>query len=138
MIESLVYEALRTRMAGWTECKIVQPDEVYTPVATTPFIIAQFVSLDTDNAPVGWRCGDEYRGILNMSVCAPVLWTMTQHLGLANRIMAFIPGGSQYSYSGVSVNIYQNPRVIRGSRLDNAHNRLEVEIPWRSWFVPPV
>lgn len=134
MIESSIFLAIKSRLDTWTETDMVIANTVYTPVATRPYVFAQFVGLDTDIETLSYNCGNEYRGLLNLSVFVPInTATLAQHLGLANRVGALFPAGTKLTYQTTTAEIFQTPRIIGNSLIDNSHNRLEVQVNYRAW-----
>lgn len=134
MNEAEAWLALKGRMDQWTECAVMYPDTVFTPDAQLPFLIVQDVALSADTQPIGYNCGSEYRGILNVSVMAPVrTWTYAQHKGLAAKVAAHFVQGSSLTAGSTTVRLTQRARIIGNVRFDATHNRLEVQIPWLAW-----
>lgn len=134
MIETDAWMALKSRMDQWTECAIMYPNVVFTPASNLPFMIVQDVALSADTQSVGYGCGEEYRGIFNVSVMAPVsTWNYTQHKALASRVAAHFIQGSKLTYGSTTVKLTQRARILGNVRLDSTHNRLEVQIPWLAW-----
>lgn len=134
MIQAEAWLALKSRLDAWTDTAKMYPDEIYTPQGTVAFIIAQDVSLDFENVTVSTNCGSEYRGTLNVSVMVPAkTWNYAQHKALAAKVCQYFAFGSEISYNTARVKIYAPPRIIGNPRLDGAHNRLEVSIPYRYW-----
>lgn len=83
---------------------------------------------------MGYDCGEEYRGLFNVSVMAPISnWNYTQHKALASRVALHFAQGSTLSYGATEVKLTQRARILGNVRLDSTHNRLEVQIPWLAW-----
>lgn len=126
--------ALKSLLDTWTGTAKTYPDEIYIPEADVEFIIAQDVSLDFENVTVSTNCGSEYRGTLNVSVMVPAkTWNYAEHKGLAARVCGHFAFGTKASYDGTTIQVFSPPRIIGNPRLDGAHNRLEVTIPYRYW-----
>lgn len=132
-MEGEIYLAFKARLDTWTECYVKLPNVDYKPQAKTPFVMAQFVGLDSDTLILANNCGDEFSGILNLSVFAPVTWTYASHVGLAQRIAGHFPSGHVMTYGGKSVRISRRSKVIGNSVLESNMCRLEVQVYYNAW-----
>lgn len=129
--EGKIWLALQSKLVQWTETRVMLPDQVFNPAATEAFLIVQPVSIASDSAVIGFDCGDEFLGFLNISPMAPVGWTYAQHAGLAGRVCDFFAAGSRYTYQDAMVQIYSRAKITGAPRLDGAHNRIDLQVPWR-------
>lgn len=129
-----IWMSLQGRLEQWTNTPVHYPNEVYNPVATDSFIIAQHITADYGGViPVDADCGQPLDGILNLSVMAPISWTFGQHIGLASTLADHFGPDDTYSYSDITVKIRARSRVIGPSLLNAPWNRLEVQAYWRCW-----
>ena len=134
MIEAYAWYALKMRMDQWVETRVMYPNEIFTPQATEAFLIVQDVGLDVLDSVIGYNCGSEYRGLFNVSVMTPLnSWDYSRQKGLACRVADHFEYGASYDYEGVSVKIFQRPRIIGNTSQDKGHNRLEVQVNWLAW-----
>lgn len=133
--EANMWVSLLDLVSGFAESgvDVVLANEVYHPNASQPYIYVNPVWLAVDDQVISFDCGSEYRGYLNCAIRVPVAWTYANHLGLANRFAAAIPQGSRASYDGVNVQIYSAPKLFMSSYLDGPLNRIDMQIPFRSW-----
>ena len=132
-IDGKIFLALKDRLDDWTECSVyVSPDVPQTPGTTSPYVIVSDVRLDTDTRYTGASDVDEYRGVLNLSVMAPMAWTSAQGLGLCGRIADHFDKGAWYAYSDCRVQIMKRPRVIGTAYVDHGMQRYQVQVMWRA------
>jgi len=133
LIDGKIWLALLSRITAWTETPVMLPDSIFNPTANQAYLIVQPVNLSTDDRTIQFDCGDEFRGILNISVMAPLGWSYSQHVGLASRVCDFFLAGAVYTYQDARVTIYSRARSLGAPRLDQSWNRVEVQVPWRAW-----
>lgn len=131
--EGKIWVALKSRLDSWTETDLMYPGETFQPNAAEPFLIVQDVGLETDTAAINPDCGEALRGLLNLSVMAPLTWNWAQHKGLCGRLSDFLNASGVMSYSDARVRFTQRPRVIGSPRLDEGHNRVELQCEYRCW-----
>lgn len=134
-MEPIAWLALKSRMDAFTEAgvDIAYVDSGYTPQATKPYLFVQFVPTAYQSGVVDPNCGEDYRGILNVSVFTPTSWTMAQHLGLSGRVAAWLSDTRSYPWIDYVVKLTRKTKIISQPRLDGAHNRVEVQAYWRIW-----
>lgn len=132
-VEAKSWLALLSRLSQWTECDIALPDEKFEPTAGEPYLIVQPVGLSYENEVITVNCGDEHRGVLNISTVVPFTWDYAAHIGLSGRVCDFFPNGARYIYDDVSVHILDRPRVLFAPRIDGSGNRQELQVNWRVW-----
>lgn len=132
-IDGKIWLSLLSRINQWTETPVMMPDTVFNPTAAQAYLIVQPVNLATDDRTIQFNCGDEFRGLLNISVMAPLRWSYSQHVGLAGRVCDWFPAGAVYAYQDARVTVYSRARSLGAPRLDQSWNRVEVQVPWRAW-----
>lgn len=134
-MEANAWLALKARMGTFTETNtdVVYVGDGYSPIADRPYIFVQFVPTSYETMLIDPDCGEDFRGILNLSVFTPTSWGASAHLGLAQRVARHFTYGAKYTASGATVTIYQRPKIIGSIRLDGGHNRIEVQVAWRIW-----
>lgn len=133
-IEALIWLQLKSRIDLWVETTVLQPDALLTPSAKQSFIIVQDVGLEYSGAkPIDPECGEPIDGVLNASVMVPVNWTMAQHKGMAGRWCDHMRKGFPMFGVDFRLTLRDRPRIIGGTRLDGAWNRLETQVPYRAW-----
>lgn len=126
--------ALKGRLAQWTACKVMLPEENYKPKANETYIIAQFVATESSlPTAIQVTCSQPFQGFLNLSVMVPTDIGFDAHVGLAGDAADFFPNMDRYTYSDVTVRVNGRARVIGNPNLQAPWNRLEVEIPWLAW-----
>ncbi len=133
MVEGKIWIAVTSPISGFSECDVILSGEVYYPEATKPYAFCQAIWQDYDDGLLSFDCGSEYRGLLNIAVRAPVKWTYAQHAGLAGRILDLFTYGGKYTYDDISVQIHSKPKFFGSSYLDNSHNRIDIQVPFRAW-----
>lgn len=126
-----IWMSIKDRLDQWTGNRIMSPDVVFQPVATEAFFIVQNIGLDSGiNESMGIDCGDELRGMMQISAMVPVGWTYAQHIALAGKMSDwFYPWSGEYDDAHVQV--YARPKSFGAPRLDGGHNRIDVQIMWR-------
>lgn len=135
-MEPIAWQALMDRLALFSDAAnpdVVPVETGYKPIATKPYIFANFIPREYESGLIDPDCGEDYRGILNISVCVPTTWNYAQHAGLASRIANHFAYGAKYYYNDNAVSIYQRSKILGAPRLDGGHNRLEVQVWWRIW-----
>lgn len=129
-----IWLALKSRLAQWAECKVMMPNEIYTPTASTTYIIVQHVSTEYGGpVPVSIQCGQPLSGFLNLSVLIPVDVGFDAHIGLAGRAADFFANNARYTYQDINVRVNGRSQVIGNTELQAPWNRLEVQVPWLAW-----
>lgn len=132
-IEGKIWMALKGRLDQWLETPQMQPNQTYNPQANQAFLIIQPVSLDYEDLVIGYDCGNEFRGFLNISPMVPLTWSYAQHAGLASRVCDHFQYGGKYSYLDCTVTINERPKITGAPRLDASWNRIDLSMPWRTW-----
>ena len=134
-VEANIWLGLEQLLSSFAEpgIDVVMPNTVYYPNATQPYVYANPVWLAFDDPVISFECGTEFRGYLNCAVRVPVEWTYAQHLGLANRFATAFQIGSKVSYDGVNTQIHERPKLFMASYLDGPLNRIDLQVPFRSW-----
>lgn len=133
-VEGKIWEALRARVATWTETPILYPDGYLSPDSSVAHVIVQDVGIQYGGIkPIDPECGEPIDGILNVSIMVPLNWTFGQHKGFAGRWCDHMRTGFPLTYSDVTVTLRDRPRVLGYTRLDSAWNRLETQTPYRAW-----
>lgn len=135
MTEAKIWQALVTRLDDWAGVEdMVLSNTVYKPSVDKPFIYVQPVWIDYEDQGIGYECGSEFRGYLNMAVRVPIAtWTAAPHMALANRAMALFTYGGKYTYQDAHVTIHERPKLSASIYLDGAHNRIDARVPFRAW-----
>lgn len=129
-----IWLALKGRLAQWTECRVVMPNETFHPNANTVHIIAQNVVLTTsDGKSIDLNCREKMTGTLNLSVLVPTNTGYDAHIGLAGRVADHFALGDKYTYQDMTVEINSRSQIIGNSTLQAPWNRLEVQAYWTSW-----
>jgi hypothetical protein len=128
-----IWLAIKARLDQWTETAKMYQGEVFTPDSKQPFLIIQDVGLDTEYKAITTDCGESLQGIINVSVMAPLTWTYAQHKGLCGRVGDFLTASGRMVYQDAVVRFPDRPRVLGTPILDQAHNRAELQCPYRCW-----
>lgn len=131
--EGKIWLALKSRLDDWTETEKMYQGETFQPNASEPFIIVQDVALETETAAINPDCGESLQGLINISVMAPLTWNWAHHKGLCGRLSDFLNASGIMTYSDAQVRFTQRPRVIGSPRLDEGHNRVELQCQYRCW-----
>jgi len=133
LIDGKIFLALKSRLDDWTECDVFySPDAPQAPSAIDPYLIVTDMRMDTDTRFVGDADVDEYRGILNIAVMAPMGLTYSQGAGLAARVCDWFPKGASYTYDDCTVKIMGRPKIIGAPYQDNGRMRYPVNVRWRT------
>lgn len=126
--------AVKARLAAWTECKVMFPEEAYQPTAATVYVIAQNVATQYGGRlPVQVSCAQPITGILNLSVMAPTDYGYDAHIGLAGRVADHFSNGLRMTYKDVTVEVSGRALVQGGASLQAPWNRIEIQVPIRAW-----
>lgn len=125
--------ALSRRMDEWTDTPVYLPDTVFKPTADQAFLVIDPAYLDYDAGVMGYQCGEENRGFLNVRVMTPLQWDYAAVLGLMGRFADLFPAGLKLSYDDAEVEIWQHPRPNGSPVLEAAWSRQDMRIDWRCW-----
>lgn len=128
-----VWLALESRLSEWTETPVYLPDTVFKPTANSAFLVIDPAFLEYDAGVMGYQCGEENRGFLNVRVMTPLTWNYAAALGLMGRVADLFPAGMKLSYLDADVTIWQHPRANSSPVLEAAWNRQDMRIDWRCW-----
>lgn len=134
-VEANIWLGLKQLISSFTESgvDVVMPNTVYHPTATKPYIYVNPVWLAFDEPGISFKCGTEFRGYLECAVRVPVEWSYAAHLGLANRFAAAFTAGDKVTYDSVTIQIHERPKLFMASYLDGPLNRIDLQVPFRSW-----
>lgn len=128
-----IFEALKIHMDQWTQTPVYySPDLPQKPGSTTPYLIVSDVRLDEPTRYVGANDVDEYRGVWNVSVMAPMTWNTAQAMGQAGRVADHWPKGSWIAFDDCRVQVMKRPRVIGAAYVDHGMMRYQVQVEWRA------
>lgn len=131
--EGKIWLAIQGRLDLWTETAKMYPGQIFQPSASSPFLIVQDIGLDTSDRAIRQDCGESLRGLLNVSVMTPITWNWAQHKGLCGRLSDFLADSGVMAYQDANVSFSQRPRVNGSPRLEEKHNRVEVQAEYRCW-----
>lgn len=124
--------ALKNHMDDWTETPVhYSPDVPQAPGVDAPYVIVTDLRLDADTRYVQGDAPDEYRGVLNIAVMAPMGLTTAQAVGLAGRIADHWPKAEWHEYDDCRVQVMKRPRVIGAAYVDHGMMRYQVQVDWR-------
>lgn len=139
VIDSLEYKiwlALKNRLSDWGETPVYYDNEVYTPLANRPYVLAQYVGLDSGFAGlIGRNCGDDHRRLLNLSIFTPIGqgYDMTVMLGYAGRLSDHMWQVPILYYDDATIEITDRPTIVGNSMPNPPWNRLELQVNCRAW-----
>lgn len=135
MNESYIWLAILPAIEAFDEdgVDVVLPDSVYHPIATQPYIYINPIWFPYDAGGLSFKCGNETRGFINLSVRVPVDWTYTNHLALANRFMAQFPYGEKFEYDETVAQVFEKPALNAAAFMDGPLNRIDGQISIRAW-----
>ena len=129
-----IWLAMRNRLNQWTECKVMMPNEIYSPSATQTYVIVQNVGTEYGGPiPIQVECGQPLSGFLNLSVMVPVDFGYDAHIGMAGRVADFFANNAAYTYQDITVRVNGRSRVLGNVSLNAPWNRCEVTVPWIAW-----
>jgi len=133
LIDSKIYLALKSRLDGWTVCDVFySPDAPQAHPVDQPYVIVTDVRLDADTRFVGSGDVDEYRGVLNIAVMAPMGWTYAQGAGVASKVCDWFGKGAAYTYDDCTVRIMARPKIVGTPYQDTGRMRYPVNVRWRA------
>lgn len=135
-LEAKIWMALRGRLAAWTETPVYFADEVYSPAANQPYVLAQYVGLSSGvGQTVGYDCGDDHRRLLNLSVFTPIGqgYNLAVSLGYAGRLSDVMWQTPILYYSDATVQITERPTLVGTPTPNPPWNRIELQVNCRSW-----
>lgn len=126
--------ALKTRMDQWRETRIQYPFENIKPQASEAFIIVDPAMVEYDTPTLSYDCGEENRGFLNIRIMTPVGdYDYAASSGILGRVESMFREGTRLRYDDCKVEIYRRPQALGIPTLENAWNRQDLRVYWRSW-----
>ena len=119
-------------MDEWTETHIHYPNNLFNPDAKIPYLIVDLARTESDVEPIGYACGMDQQGFLNVRVMTPLQWDYAASSGLLGRFVTHMQAGTVLNYQDAQVTIIRT--VAQGTpSLEVSWNRQDVRIYWRSW-----
>lgn len=132
-IDGKIFLALRSHLAGWTECPVYySPDAPQSPDVSEPYLVVTDMRMDADTRFASNDDPDEYRGVLNIAVMAPIGWQYSQGAGLASEVCDFFQKGAALTYDDCVVKVMARPKIMGAPYQDSGRMRFPVNVRWRS------
>lgn len=131
-IDGKIFLALRAHLDGWTDCPVYySPDAPQSPDVSEPYLVVTDVRMDADTRFAGNDDPDEYRGVLNIAVMAPMGWPYSQGAGLASDVCDFFQKGAVMAYDDCVVKVMARPKIMGAPYQDAGRMRFPVNVRWR-------
>lgn len=132
-IDGKIFLALRSHLAGWTECPVYySPDAPQSPDVSEPYLVVTDMRMDADTRFAGNDDPDEYRGVLNVAVMAPIGWQYSQGAGLASEVCDYFGKGLAMTYDDCTVKVMARPKIMGAPYQDAGRMRFPVNVRWRA------
>lgn len=132
-IDGKIFLALRNHTDTFAGADVFySPSVPQQPGKSEPYIVIDDVRSDFATRYVGVSEDDEYRGVWNLSVMVPVVWTSAQAIGLASDVCDHFTKGAWYAYDGARVQIMRRPKVVSAGYQDHGMIRYPVQVMWRA------